>query len=93
VVEWHNKMSTQLQSDASSLRNFRHYVATGQFHTVLRSPAVYTESSAGPTVATWLGDMLANRRGWENGNGQGHRDGSHWRNEACPGCLVQVPCQ
>ena len=93
AVEWHNRMSTQIQSDASSLRNFRHYVAGGQFHTVLSSPAFYTEGSAGPKVATWLDDMLANRRGWENGNGQGHRSGSHWRNEACPGCLVQVPCQ
>lgn len=93
VVEWHNRMSAQIQSDASSLRNFRHYVAAGDFHTVLRSPAFYTEGSAGPTVATWLGDMLANRRGWEHRNGQGHGGGSHWRNESCPGCLVQLPCQ
>lgn len=93
AVEWHNRASAQLQADASSLRNFRHYVAGGQFHTVLSSPAFFTEGSAGPTVATWMGDMLANRRGWEHRNGQGHGGGSHWRNEACPGCLVQVPCQ
>lgn len=95
AVDWHNQMSAKLQSDVRRQDNLKHYVAAGTYHTILSSPALYTEASAGPTVATWLGDMLAARGPWWGGasaEAQGHRGGSHWRNEACPGCLAQVPC-
>jgi Pectinacetylesterase len=84
-VDWHNQASRQLTADAADLRNYRHYVAAGSYHTLLRSPQFYAETSAGPVFADWVNDFLGSR-------GRGHRDGSHWKNEACPGCLAQLAC-
>jgi len=94
-LDWHNKAALQLSADAAELRNYRHYVAAGQYHTLLRSAQFYAEQSAGPVVADWLRDMLQGRglgQGDGQGNGQGHGQGGHWQNEACPDCLAQLPC-
>ena len=86
AVDWYQQMTRQLVSDASEVGNFRFYLAGGTYHTLLRSPLYYTESSAGPSFAQWLDDMLANRGGTNGVGGQ-------WFNVACPGCLVDLPCQ
>lgn len=98
ALDWQQQMVTTLAADARDLRNFRHYLAAGQYHTLLRSPQMYAEQSAGPVFATWLSDMLAGRgpaaraNDQASENGQGHRQGGHWRNESCPGCLQALPC-
>jgi hypothetical protein len=94
ALDWHNKAVAQLVADDAALRNYRHYVAAGSFHTLLRSPLFYTESSAGPSFASWLADMLAGQGQGGQGprNGQGHGHGNHWDSVACPGCLAQLPC-
>jgi Pectinacetylesterase len=86
AVDWYQQMSTKLVSYASTLPNFRYYVAGGTYHTILADPGFYTENSAGPSFSEWLGDMVGNRGGR---HGQG---GGDWRNVACPTCLVQLPC-
>ena len=86
AVDWYQQMSKQLVSDGSEVGNYRYYVAGGDYHTLLRDPRFYSESSAGPTFASWLADMLANRGG-TNGVGGG------WFNAACPTCLIDFPCQ
>lgn len=86
AVDWYQQMSGKLMSYASTLPNFRYYVAGGQYHTIMSSPGFYTEGSAGVPFTEWLDDMLDNRGGR---HGQG---GGDWRNVACPGCLIQLPC-
>lgn len=86
AVDWYQQMSRQLVADASEVGNYRFYLAGGTYHTILRSPTFYTESSAGPTFASWLGGMLASRGGTNGSGGQ-------WFNAACPTCLVDLPCQ
>lgn len=85
AVDWYQQMSRQLLADGNEVGNYRHYVAGGSYHTLLRSPLFYSEASAGPVFATWLADMLANRGGT---NGVGGR----WFNVACPTCLIEFPC-
>lgn len=85
AVDWYQQMSRQIVADAAQVGNFRYYVAGGQYHTLLRDDTFYSENSAGPTFAQWLGDMLANRGGT---NGQG----GNWFNVACPTCLIDLPC-
>lgn len=86
AIDWHQQMTRQLVADAADLGNFRYYLAGGSYHTLLRDGQFYSESSAGPSFASWLGDMLANRGG-RGGHGGG------WFNAACPTCLADLPCQ
>ena len=85
IVDWYQQMSRQLVADAHQVDNFRFYLAGGTYHTLLRSPAFYTENSAGPSFAEWMTRMLGNR-----GGTGGH--GGRFDNVACPGCLVDLPC-
>lgn len=85
VVDWHNKMVTTLQSYAADVGNYRYYLADGSYHTLLRSPTFFTESSAGVNFSEWVEDMLSNRGGT---NGKG----GDWENVACETCLFQPPC-
>jgi hypothetical protein len=86
AIDWYQQMSKQLIADGNEVGNYRYYVAGGTYHTLLRDPTFYSESSAGPTFAQWLGGMLANRGGTNGVGGQ-------WFNAACPTCLVDLPCQ
>ena len=71
-----------LQSDAAEVPNYRHYLAEGSYHTIMRSPLYYPEASAGPSFAGWLDNMLMD----EGGRGR------HWKSVACPTCLEPLPC-
>jgi hypothetical protein len=86
AVDWYQQMSRQLIADGNEVGNYRYYVAGGDYHTLLRSPTFYSESSAGTTFAQWLDDMLASRGGTNGVGGQ-------WFNAACPTCLIDLPCQ
>jgi hypothetical protein len=78
ATDWYQQMSATIQSYAAELSNFRHYVAPGDYHTILRTPLFFTEDAAGATFSRWTADMLAGSPGWTNA--------------ACPTCLIDVPC-
>jgi hypothetical protein len=77
--DWNRQMVATASSYASTLPNYRHYLAAGFYHTILTGKEFYVEQSAGPSFNAWLGAML---------------DGAKaWRNLACPGCLIALPCR
>jgi len=87
AVDWNNQMLATLAEYDSQVSNYRYYLASGTYHTLLRSPLFYTESSPGVVFADWLTAMLANR------GGTGGSGGGAWRDVACPTCLDPLPCQ
>lgn len=84
-ADWNQQMLSDLQGNAVSLPNFRYYLAEGTYHTLLRDPEYYSESSAGPVFADWLRTMLKNQGGTGGQGGQ-------WRSVACPDCLQPLAC-
>jgi hypothetical protein len=86
AIDWNQQMLADLELNNSSTPNYRHYVAAGSYHTLMRSPLYFTEASAGETFAGWLGNMLKNQGGTGGKGGQ-------WESVACPTCLEPVPCQ
>jgi hypothetical protein len=87
VVDWNNQMLDTLGEYADEVDNFRFYVADGTYHTIMRSPAFYTEASGGIPYSRWVAAMLQNR------GGTGGAGGGAWRDAACPTCLISLPCQ
>lgn len=86
AVDWNQQMLDRLQSYATDIGNFRYYLAEGTYHTNLRSPLFYSESSTGTAYSDWVSAMLSNR-----GGTHGHGGGA-WQDQACPGCLTPLPC-
>ncbi len=86
MVDWNQSMLATLGQYAANVDNFRYYVAGGTYHTLLRSPTFYTESSGGIVFADWLTGMLKSQ------GGTGGSGGLPWSNRACPTCLTPVPC-
>lgn len=94
ALDWNTQMLANLQATAASRPNYRHYVAAGQYHTILSSAQFYTEASAGVSFRDWFDDMLV--RGDPEDQGRNDHLGAgqaKWRNAACPGCLLSIPCQ
>jgi hypothetical protein len=79
---WYTQMAGTVLGYASTLPNYRYYVAAGTYHTILRSGQFYTEATPGVALNDWLAQMLANRGGAGGAGGQ-------WFSVACPGCLPQ----
>jgi hypothetical protein len=92
AASWNHDALAGLKTSAATAPNYRHYLAAGQYHTILRSPQFYSEDSAGVRFADWTTALL------QYGEGDGdddRRGGKHsaWQNVACPGCLVSpFPC-
>jgi hypothetical protein len=86
VVDWNQQMLGTLGTYSSESKNFRYYLANGTYHTIMRSPAFYTENSAGITYSNWVTAMLQNR------GGTGGSGGGDWKDAACPTCLAPLPC-
>jgi hypothetical protein len=86
AVDWYQQMVGSLQSYSTDVPNYRYYLAGGSYHTTLRSPTFYSESSAGAIYSEWVANMLANRGG-TNG------EGGQWDSLACPTCIINLPCQ
>ena len=63
AADWNQQMLADLKPTTASTPNFRHYVAAGNYHTIMRSPLYYTEARPGPNFAGWLGNMLADQGG------------------------------
>jgi hypothetical protein len=87
AVDWNQSMLGTLGEYDTDVKNFRYYLADGTYHTILRSPLFYTESSPGIVFSDWLGAMLQNR------GGTGGSGGGEWKDVACPTCLQPIPCQ
>ncbi len=92
AVDWYQQMSGAVRSFSATLPNYRHYVAAGSYHTLLRDGRFYSEASGGLPFAQWLGHMLSNRGGTVGGDDQGPAQGQRWLDAACPGCLAEIPC-
>ncbi len=86
AVDWNNQMVGALRDYAAAVDNYRYYLADGTYHTIMRAPWFYTESSTGIPFAEWLAGMLRSQ------GGTGGRGGLPWSDAACPGCLDPVPC-
>jgi len=87
AVDWNQQMLGTLDSYGSDVKNFRSYLARGDYHTIMRSPLFYTENSAGIAYSQWLAAMLQSR------GGTGGSGGGDWKNVACPTCLTALSCQ
>ena len=86
AVDWNQQMLSTLTAYVGNVNNFRHYVAGGTYHTLLRSPVFYTEASGGIKFADWMTGMLKSQ------GGTGGSGGLPWSNRACPTCLAPLSC-
>jgi hypothetical protein len=85
ATDWYQQMVGKLQRYASEVPNFRHYLAAGTYHTLLRSPLYYTEDSAGTRFNAWLDGMLRDRGGIGGVHGG-------WKHATCPTCVQPTTC-
>lgn len=75
---WSAAMQTQLAARQHQ-PNFRSYVAAGEQHTILRSPAFFTETSGGVVFRDWFAALI---------------DGGEPENRACVECAAaQMQCR
>lgn len=86
ALDWHNQATSKVQADSDALSNYHYYVASGQYHTNLRSPQFYLESSAGTQYRDWVNAMLGLRANQQDTHGR------VWVDASCPTCLLQYPC-
>ena len=85
AIDWNHQMVSTLLSYAGDVPNFRYYLAEGAYHTLMRSPQFYAETTAGVPFSEWVDDMLSNR-----GGRRGH--GGGWDNVASAASQYQLPC-
>ena len=71
---WTESMWRDLEA-REHIANFRGYLASGETHTILRSPLFYTERSGGVTFSQWLAAMVS-------------ENGADWEDHACVNCLT-----
>jgi len=83
-IQWNGQALAALSSTVANTPNYRHYVAAGQYHTILRSPQMYSEASTGRPFTDWLTAML-------KGDDE-DEDRAPWDNQACANCLLPLPC-
>lgn len=96
ATSWNHDVVSGLKRSAAVAPNYRHYLAGGTYHTILRSPGFYTEASAGVPFSDWMAALLKKGGGAGDGHGrddeQARNPHSAWQNVACPGCLVEPVC-
>jgi hypothetical protein len=97
--DWHDQMSEFVYDTAAASPNYRYYIAAGIDHTILMSPRVYTEKSAGTPFIKWLKDMVKkklNTKHPDKGRGKKlntkHPDKGQgkWKNLECEECTDPV---
>ncbi len=74
-MAWTSEMVTGLE-ERQHAGNFRSYLASGETHSILRTPRFYTEQSGGAPLAEWLAAALS-------------QNGAGWDNRACQDCMVR----
>lgn len=85
--DWHNQMLDLVYTTAGNARNYRYYVAAGNYHTILMSPDFYEEDSAGVPFRKWVRAMVKNPFGMWGGP-----LGGRWKNVECEECEDPFPC-
>lgn len=70
---WTRAMATAL-TERQRAPNFRSYLASGETHSILRTPRFYTEISGGAPLADWFAAVVNSSPGWAN--------------RACEDCLI-----
>jgi len=85
--DWNEQMLGFVWNTAAEARNYRYYIAAGQYHTIMMSPEFYTEDSAGIPFAKWVKAMVRNPFGMWGGPLQGR-----WKNVECADCEDPMPC-
>jgi hypothetical protein len=88
ATDWNRQMVSAMRDDRELLPRYRRYLASalpaaGTDYTVLAGPEFDSERSAGPAFNDWLSAMV--------GSADRQRR-LQWRNVACLGCLIQLPC-
>lgn len=86
AVDWNRQLLGTLDSYVTEVGNYRAYLAGGTYHSIMRWPDFYTESSPGMPFSRWVGAMLQS-----SGGTSGH-GGGDWQDAACPTCLASPPC-
>lgn len=79
-IDWNQQMTAQLAADRE-LPNYRHFIAAGTYHTVLRDGGFDTVRAGGQRLTGWLDAMLSPRVAPRA-----------WRNAACQGCTEPLHC-
>jgi hypothetical protein len=80
-------MLQSLKDYVGAVDNDRYRLAGSTYHTLLRSPVVYSEESGGIKSSEPLAGMLHSEDGTNDAGGL------PWSNRACPSCLTTLPCQ
>jgi hypothetical protein len=65
TCDWVTKSRTNFAT-AKVQSNYRYYIAGGDVHTITTSNNVFTESSGGSSLLTWINGMIANNSSWAN---------------------------
>jgi Pectinacetylesterase len=73
-LAWSQAMSTAL-AERQRAPNFRSYLASGETHSILRTPRFYTEASGGASFAEWFAALVD--------------AGPAWVNRACEDCRIR----
>ncbi len=95
ALSWNHDAIAGIRTTAATTPNYRHYVAAGQYHAILRSPQFYAEASAGGVpFSAWTAAMLKKGGAGDDADGDGPPRNPHsaWANLACPGCLLTPAC-
>ena len=79
TADWNEQMLAIQGTQRQALPNFRDYVAPGTEHTIIGSDAFYDKPSWGPSMASWVSDLL-------------NAPTPAWKPVACPDCLNPLPC-
>ncbi len=92
AVSWNHGALAGLQASVAAAPNYRYYLSAGNYHTILRSPQFYSEASAGVPFSAWTAALLKKGGAGDDDEGPPRNPHSAWRNLACPGCLLALPC-
>ncbi|MDY6933346.1 MAG: pectin acetylesterase-family hydrolase [Spirochaetota bacterium] len=76
---WRDQMLEYAYSTAGEADNYRYYIASGSYHTIMMSPRFYTEDSTGIPFIDWINSML-------------NRGSINWNNLECEDCSDPVSC-
>jgi hypothetical protein len=64
--EWNAIMRSLVQDSASQAANYRYYIGTGSRHTMWGNDTVYTDTTGGVPVVSWIRAMLGATPDWTN---------------------------
>jgi hypothetical protein len=66
TCDWVTKSRSNFATAAVQTANYRYYIAGGDVHTITTNNNVFTESSGGSSLLTWINGMIAGNSNWVN---------------------------